>query len=353
MNEQKNIQAEDYIIKNTYEVPGLDKRIIQRAEPYLKYMKDTGRILGRSMKKAAGICAQNAESMLKETLTRAAGAEQGDLSGDPAGYGRKNYAVVTGASSGIGMEFARRLSLEGYPLILIARRRDRLEALRRELGTECLLLPADLARREDLIRLCEDLVGRRIDVFINNAGFGVSGPFMTTEVAREIGMVDVNVTAQHVLFKYILHRMEAEGGGAILNVASSAGLFPAGPYMSGYYATKAYMASLTRGVAEELRQAGSPVYVGCLCPGPVNTEFNDVADVSFALPGISPEECVDYALRMMERRQTLIIPGREIRAAVIGQRFIPAALTVRLTAAQQKKKMAAPAAKAGAELGKA
>ena len=130
-----------------------------------------------------------------------------------------------------------------------------------------------------------------------------------------------------------------EGGGTILNVASSAGLFPAGPYMSGYYATKAYMTSLTRGVAEELRQAHSPVYVGCLCPGPVNTEFNDIADVSFALPGISPEECVDYALRMMARRQTVIIPGRQIRAAVIGQRLIPTALTVRITAAQQKKKM--------------
>ena len=151
-------------------------------------------------------------------------------------------------------------------------------------------------------------------------------------------MIDVNVTAQHVLFKYVLHRMEAEGGGAILNVASSAGLFPAGPYMAGYYATKAYMASLTRAVAEELRQAKSPVYVSCLCPGPVNTEFNEVADVSFALPGISVQECVDYALRMMERRQTVIVPGREIRAAVFGQRFIPAALTVRVAAAQQKKK---------------
>jgi NAD(P)-dependent dehydrogenase (short-subunit alcohol dehydrogenase family) len=136
----------------------------------------------------------------------------------------------------------------------------------------------------------------------------------------------------------LIDRMEAEGGGAILNVASSAGLFPAGPYMAGYYATKAYMASLTRAVAEELRQAKSPVYVSCLCPGPVNTEFNEVADVSFALPGISVQECVDYALRMMERRQTVIVPGREIRAAVFGQRFIPAALTVRVAAAQQKKK---------------
>ena len=337
---------------HTHEVTDLDKRIIQRAEPYLKHLKETGIVLGRSMRKAAAVCAQEAENAVRDTLERASGADRGVFGADTENHtaaGKKNYAVITGASSGIGLEFAKRLSLEGYPLILIARRRDRLEVLRRELGTECLLLPADLARREDLIRLCEDLVGRRIDIFINNAGFGVSGPFMSTEVAREIGMVDVNVTAQHVLFKYILHRMEAEGGGAILNVASSAGLFPAGPYMSGYYATKAYMASLTRGVAEELRQAKSPVYVGCLCPGPVNTEFNDVADVSFALPGISAEECVDYALRMMARRQTVIIPGRQIRSAVIGQRLIPTALTVRITAAQQKKKMEGPAGKLASE----
>ena len=335
-----------------YEVDNLRKYIIRRAEPCLKYLKDTGRILGKNMKKAAGICAQNAGSALQDALAKAAGADPdraGGDSGNHTGIGRRNYALITGASSGIGLEFARRLSLEGYPLILIARRRDRLETLRRELGTECLLLPADLGRREDLIRLCEDLVGRRIDIFINNAGFGVSGPFTGTEISREIDMVDVNVTAQHVLFKYVLHCMEAEGGGSILNVASSAGLFPAGPYMAGYYATKAYMASLTRAVAEELRQAHSPVYVGCLCPGPVNTEFNDVADVSFALPGISPQECVDYALKMMKRRQTVIVPGRDIRAAVIGQRLIPTALTVRLTAAQQKKKMAEPGRKPAAE----
>ena len=327
----------------------MDKRIIRRAEPCLKYLKDTGRILGVTMKKAADLCAQGAESAMQDVLAKASGVDTDIAGTDITGPGKKNYAVITGASSGIGLEFARRLSLEGYPLILIARRRDRLEVLRRELGTECLLLPADLARREDLIRLCEDLVGRRIDIFINNAGFGVNGPFIATELMREVNMIDVNVTAQHVLFKYVLHRMEEEGGGTILNVASSAGLFPAGPYMSGYYATKSYMASLTRGVAEELRQLGSSVYVGCLCPGPVNTEFNDVADVSFALPGISVEECVDYALRMMERRKTVIIPGREIRAAVIGQRFLPTALTVRITAAQQRKKMGSPAAQPAAE----
>ena len=322
----------------------LSGQIAEKAAPYMEQLRTSGRKLGgrlgESAKAAARLCAESAENAMQEILARASGTNA-ENEAKNGGAGRKNYALITGASSGIGREFARRLSLEGHPLILIARRRDRLESLRAELGTECLLLPGDLARREDLIRLCEDLVGRRIDIFINNAGFGVSGPFMGTDLMREVNMVDVNVTAQHVLFKYVLHRMEAEGGGSILNVASSAGLFPGGPYMSGYYATKAYMASLTRGVAEELRQGKSPVYVGCLCPGPVNTEFNTVADVSFALPGISAEECVDYALRMMRKKKTVIIPGREIRAAVIGQRLLPAALTVRLTAAQQKKKMGA------------
>lgn len=318
----------------------MNANLMGRAVPWIRQLGNGSRKLGKTAAAAARYCAEEAENALRDALekAKAAAAESGKRTGGTA-PGKKNYALITGASSGIGMEFARRLSLEGYPLILIARRRDRLEALRAELGTECLLLPADLARREDLIRLCEDLVGRKIDIFINNAGFGVSGSFLGTDLMREVSMVDVNVIAQHVLFKYVLHRMEAEGGGAILNVASSAGLFPAGPFMSGYYATKAYMASLTRGVAEELRQSGSPVYVGCLCPGPVNTEFNAVADVVFALPGISVEECVDSALRMMKKRKTVIIPEKELRALVFGQRFLPSALTVRITAAQQKRKM--------------
>ena len=330
----------------------MNTNLVGKVSPWLRQLGKDSRKLGRTAAAAARFCAEGAENAVRDAMAKAktAAAESGTRTGGRV-PGKKNYALITGASSGIGMEFARRLSLEGYPLILIARRRDRLEALRAELGTECLLLPADLARREDLIRLCEDLVGRRIDIFINNAGFGVSGPFLGTDLMREVNMVDVNVVAQHVLFKYVLHRMEAEGGGTILNVASSAGLFPAGPFMAGYYATKAYMTSLTRGVAEELRQSGSSVYVACLCPGPVNTEFNAVADVVFALPGISVEECVDSALCMMKKRKTVIIPEKELRAAVLGQRFLPASLTVRITAAQQRKKMQGPEEKNAEETG--
>ena len=203
---------------------------------------------------------------------------------------------ITGASSGIGREFARRYAAMGCRLILTARRADRLTALAEELndahGTVCRILPADLADRADCDRLCAELAGERIDIFINNAGFGVCGSLLETDSAKEEEMVQVNVAAMRRLFQFMLRRMQAQGGGTILNVASSAGLLPGGPYMAGYYASKAYVVSLTRGAAQALREKRSPVYVCALCPGPVNTEFNDRAGVVFALKGITPEFCV-------------------------------------------------------------
>ena len=207
---------------------------------------------------------------------------------------------ITGASSGIGREFARRYARLGFRLILTARRTDRLEALAAELtvkyNTFCRILPADLEQESECARLCEALADERLDIFINNAGFGVCGSFLETSGEKELSMAKVNVLAMHQLFKFAVKKMEAQGFGTVLNVASSAGLLPGGPYMAGYYATKAYVVSLTRGVAEELREQHSPVYVCALCPGPVDTEFNDRADVVFALRGIRPEFCVEEAL---------------------------------------------------------
>ena len=186
---------------------------------------------------------------------------------------------ITGASSGIGREFARRYARLGFRLILTARRTDRLEALAAELtakhSTFCRILPADLEQESECARLCEALTDERIDIFINNAGFGVCGSFLETSGEKELSMAKVNVLAMHQLFKFAVKKMEAQGFGTVLNVASSAGLLPGGPYMAGYYATKAYVVSLTQGVAEELRQQHSPVYVCALCPGPVDTEFNE------------------------------------------------------------------------------
>ena len=185
---------------------------------------------------------------------------------------------ITGASSGIGREFARRYARLGFRLILTARRTDRLEALAAELtvkyNTFCRILPADLEQESECARLCEALADERLDIFINNAGFGVCGSFLETSGEKELSMAKVNVLAMHQLFKFAVKKMETQGFGTVLNVASSAGLLPGGPYMAGYYATKAYVVSLTRGVAEELRDQHSPVYVCALCPGPVDTEFN-------------------------------------------------------------------------------
>ena len=250
---------------------------------------------------------------------------------------------ITGASSGIGREFARRYAAMCCRLILTARRADRLQALAGELekahGTVCRILPADLASAEECSRLCTALAEEKIDIFINNAGFGVCGNYRETDPVREEEMVQVNVAAMARLFHFAVHKFHAAGGGTILNVASSAGLLPGGPYMAGYYASKAYVVSLTRGVAEELRETRSPVYVCALCPGPVDTEFNDRAGVVFALRGITPELCVDEALRGMLRHKTIIVPSAFMRLCTTAQKLVPTPLLMPIVARQQKKKL--------------
>ena len=246
---------------------------------------------------------------------------------------------ITGASSGIGQEFARRYAKLGCRLILTARRTDRLEALAAKLGTPCRILPADLAKEEDCQRLFKELEGETIDIFINNAGFGDCGPFLQTELDKDLDMLSVNIRALHILTKKIGQQLYKQGFGALLNVGSCAGRMPAGPYMATYYATKAYVVSLTSALAQELREARSPVYVGCLCPGPVNTEFNAVANVEFALRGITPEYCVRCALDGMARRKTVIVPNPVVAAGMTLGRFLPRPVYIKIAAHQQRKKL--------------
>ncbi len=247
-------------------------------------------------------------------------------------------AFITGATSGLGAEFARRYAKEGYRLILTGRRTQRLSALKEELGTECLIITADVSDEAKCKELLDDIADEEIDVFINNAGFGTAGSFLETSLEKEISMVKVNDIAMHILFKVMLAKMHKQGHGTILNVASSAGLFPAGPYMSTYYASKAYVTSLTKGVAHELKEIGSSVYVACLCPGPVDTEFNANADVTFSLKGITAEKCVDECLKGMRKKKTVIIPMLRMKAATFGARLLPESFVIMMTAGQQKKK---------------
>ena len=248
-------------------------------------------------------------------------------------------ALITGATSGIGREFARRLAERGYRLIVTGRRVERLEALKEELDVPVEIIEADLNKKKACFALLEQLQNEKIDLFINNAGFGVAGSFLETDINKEISMLKVNDLAMHILFKGILQKMDACQEGQILNVASSAGLLPGGPYMAGYYASKAYVVSLTRAVKIELMERGSKVKISALCPGPVDTEFNDTADVVFALKGITPEFCVAEALTGLDRNKLIIVPSFRMKLATSFAHLVPYPILMRLTARQQKKKL--------------
>ncbi|MBR4132830.1 MAG: SDR family oxidoreductase [Oscillospiraceae bacterium] len=249
-------------------------------------------------------------------------------------------AFITGATSGIGMEFARALASEGYSLILTGRRTQRLLELKEQLGVDCRIITADLAEEDRCRALLDEVSDAKIDVFINNAGFGTVGSFLETELEKELSMIRVNDIAMHILLKGVLRKMQAQGHGSILNVASSAGLLPGGPYMAAYYASKAYVVSLTKAVATELKELGSEVYVGCLCPGPVDTEFNANADVVFSLKGISASRCVAECLAGMKKRKTVIVPTLKMKLAVFSGRLVPERLLLKITGRQQRKKCA-------------
>ncbi len=247
--------------------------------------------------------------------------------------------LITGASSGIGTEFAKAFSAKGCKLILVARRSDRLHALAAEFGTPCEVLPADLSKEDEVNRIAEIAKDQKVDVLINCAGFGLLGAETELPLSDELNMIDLNIRAVHILTKKFLPRLVEVGSGAILNVASSAGLLPAGPYLNTYYATKAYVASFTQGLAAELKDQGSGVYVGALCPGPVYTEFTEVAGGSQWDKGITAAECVDYAMKKMEKGKCLIVPKGSVRAGLFFSRFLPKKLVIRFLGKFQKKKV--------------
>lgn len=248
-------------------------------------------------------------------------------------------ACITGASSGIGKEFAHRLSKKGFNLILVARNTAALNELAATLPTKCEIITCDLASPDECRKLGETLGKKKISILINNAGFGDVGSFIESDLDKELSMIDVNIKALHILTKAVLPEMVRLDRGYILNVASSAGLMQGGPYMATYYATKAYVTSMTSAIYEELREQGSHVHISMLCPGPVDTNFNEVANVKFALSGISAKYCVDYCLKQMAKGKLTIIPSPLMQLAMFGSKHMPRRLLLPITAKQQMKKM--------------
>lgn len=239
-------------------------------------------------------------------------------------------AIVTGASSGIGRDMARILSNMGYDLILVARSTDKLNELKNILKTNVEIYSLDLSNIDNCKKLYEKVKDQDIDILINNAGFGAIGSFRKLPLEKELSMIDLNVKALHVLTKLFLIDFIKKDKGYILNVASSAAFQP-GPLMATYYSTKSYVYNLTLAIYEELRKMNSNVHISCLCPGPVDTNFNNVANCEFKVKSLPSDYVAHYAIKKMFKNKLLIIPGNNIKLLYMFGRFLPNKLKLKIT----------------------
>ncbi len=246
-------------------------------------------------------------------------------------------AVITGASSGIGRDIARCLSAKGVELVLVARREDRLRELAEELPVPVEVYVCDLSDPAACMELYRHVSARPVDILINDAGFGVFGAFDETELDRELKLIDVNIRALHMLTKLFYRDFIKRDSGRILNVASSAAFLP-GPLLSTYYASKAYVLRLTEALHEELRRRDSRVTVSVFCPGPVDTEFDAVADVRFHVKGLRSEQAAQAAVDGLFRGRLVIVPGLSMKAVHVGSRLLPDRLLLRLAWHMQSRK---------------
>ena len=247
-------------------------------------------------------------------------------------------ALVTGASSGIGREIAIYLASLNIDLIIVARNKKELEKLKEKVNVDVKIITLDLIKKDNVYKLYDLVKNDNIDILVNNAGFGLFGLFYETNLDRELEMIDLNVTTYHILTKLFLQDFIKKDSGYILNVCSSAG-FMAGPRLSTYYATKNYITKLTMAINEELRQMKSNVSISALCPGPVNTNFNKVANGEFSIKEISPKIVAKVAVDKMFKRKMLIIPTFKMQCAVFFTRFIPYRLQLIIAYHIQGKKL--------------
>lgn len=247
-------------------------------------------------------------------------------------------ALVTGASSGIGREISYYLASLNIDLIIVARNKKELEKIKEKVNVDVKIITLDLIKKENVYKLYDLVKNNNIDILVNNAGFGLFGLFNETDLDRELEMIDLNVTTYHILTKLFLQDFVKKDNGYILNVCSSAG-FMAGPRLSTYYATKNYITKLTMAINEELRQMKSNVSISALCPGPVNTNFNKVANGDFSIKEISPKLVAKLAVDKMFKRKMLIIPTFKMQCAVFFTRFIPYRLQLIIAYHIQGKKL--------------
>ena len=231
-------------------------------------------------------------------------------------------ALITGATSGIGMSMAKYLCSMGWELVLTGRNKNALEKLKSELNTNVYIIPADLSEKEEVFKVYHYCKLHDIDMLINNAGYGIFGRFDETDIEDELNMLNVNITALHILTKLFLRDFKKKNRGIILNVASSAG-FMTGPLLSSYYASKNYVVRLSLAIAQELKKTKSKVRISIFCPGPVDTNFNNRAGVVFSVKPISADFAAKYAIDNALSGRTVIIPTFKMKLGVFGAKLAP------------------------------
>jgi short-subunit dehydrogenase len=240
--------------------------------------------------------------------------------------------LITGASAGLGVEFARQCVARGQEVVLVARRLDRLNQLAAEVGN-AQVVAADLSKPDAPVRLFAELASRGLwaKVLINNAGFGLRGRFDALPLDRQLEMIDLNIRALTSLSFLAVEEMAEHGGGAILNVASTAAFQP-GPKMAVYFATKAFVLSFTEALHEEWKDRG--IKISALCPGPTRTEFGEVAGIetlgSFDRLSMEAAPVVRAGLDGLERNQAVVIPGTTNKLGAWSTRFAPRSVVRRI-----------------------
>ena len=270
-------------------------------------------------------------------------------------------ALITGASSGIGKDMAKILNQKGYDLVLVARDIEKIEQTKKELEksvqnestiennkiekayknskkatNKIEIIQMDLSEEQNCIELANKV--KDIDILINNAGFGDCGRFSETDLNKDISMIKTNVIAYHILTKLYLKEMKKKNSGKILNVASIAGFMP-GPLMATYYATKNYIVRLSEAIREELKKEKSKVQISILCPGPVATNFNKVANVKFSLREANSMQVAKYAIKKLEKGKFYIVPGIDVKLARFGAKIAPSNFVAKITYKVQKRKI--------------
>lgn len=247
----------------------------------------------------------------------------------------KGIALISGASAGLGDEFARQLSQRGHRLVLVARRKERLDALTKELGN-ARAVAIDLSQAGAVAKLMADIdaAGEHVDLLVNNAGFGLAGRFDEQDPARLRQMIDLNCGALTELCRAVAPQMVERRSGAILNVASTAAFQP-GPKMAVYFATKAFVLSLSEALHEELKPHG--IKVTCLCPGPTRTEFGEVAGFGgnslFERVAMTAPKVVDAGLKALDSNRAVVVTGVVNKVGAASTRFAPRSVVRKIAGA--------------------